>query len=171
MALETGDQRGMRIVDGYIENDAALNRTRALAVPVRRTYLRSDPVNFDRILDVIRRTSRDVIHDRAIHLSGEFAPIREELESVSILNDRRVRHAEMFEAWIDAMVFFDAPDKLRRYHGMVRELGKAVEGIGLHLCEQIAHKLLALDELVADFLGEPRFGEGPPDDQAPVSHG
>ena len=146
----------LRIVNGYIESDAGLDRLRALCIPVRRTYLKRDPINFNRILDVVRRTSREEIHDRSLDLIARYQPIKEELESTSILNDRRVTHAEMFEAWIDAMVFFEAPDKVRRYQTLLQELGKPVEGIAAHLMERIAEQIVLLDVLVADFLGEPR---------------
>ena len=92
-----------------------------------------------------------------------WSGVRDELESASILNDRRVTHAEIFEVWIDAMVLHEMPDKVRRFDAMLRELGKAVEGIGTHLCERIAEQVLALDDLVADVLGEPRAEPaGPP---------
>jgi len=38
---------------------------------------------------------------------------------------------------------------------MADELGKAVEGIGLFLAERMAQRLVELDTIVADFLGEP----------------
>ncbi len=169
LAMTPGDATSMRIVNGYIENVAGVNRIRALTIPVRRAYLKSDPVNCQRILSVVKRTSRAEIHDRAVALVAKFEPVRDELESVSILNDRRVAHAEMFEAWIDAQVFFDQPDKLHKYQSMLLELGKAVEGIGLHLCERIANHVLELDDLVADFLGEARGGESSKVGRIPAS--
>ena len=51
-------------------------------------------------------------------------------------------------------------------NAMLSELGKAVEGIGLHLAERIAVRVLELDDLVADYLGEPRGGDAA-DDEAP----
>ncbi len=150
------DFAGLRIVDGYIQSDKNLERVRNLCVPVRRTYLKTDPVNFNRILDVVCRTGREQIHERSVALVREFEPIREELESASILNDRRITHAEIFEVWIDAMVLHEMPDTVRRYEAMVRDLGKVVEGIAMHLGERIAEQVLKLDDLVADFLGEPR---------------
>ena len=67
-----------------------------------------------------------------------------------------VYNAEMFEAWIDSVVFYDIPAKRQPFLAMADELGKAVEGIGLHLAERIGERLLELDDLVADFLGEPK---------------
>ena len=160
LAMKRGSMSSMRIVNGYVESDDALARVRALCIPVRRSYLTSDPVNFNRIIELVRRTGGDRMRGHVDHIDARFQPLREELASVSILNDRRVTHAEMFEAWIDAMVFFEIPDKVRRYERMLNELGKAVEGIGLHLCERIGNELLLLDDMVADFLGEPRADAG-----------
>lgn len=158
LAMKRGDISSMRIVNGYVENDAALARVRALCIPVRRSYLKSDPVNFNRVIEMVRRCGGERMREFVEHVDARFQPLRDELASVSILNDTRVTHAEMFEAWIDAMVFFEIPDKVRKFEKMLNELGKAVEGIGLYLCERLGHELLVLDDLVADFLGEARGG-------------
>ena len=162
LAMERGASDEFKIINGYIESEAETARIRKLCVPVRRSFLASDPVNFNRILDVVKTSSRDEIRERAVALGGEYQPIREEVESVSILNDRRVAHGEMFEAWIDAMVFYEVSEKVRRYNALVKELGKAVEGIGLHLAERIAILVLKLDDVVADYLGESKAGDEPP---------
>jgi hypothetical protein len=162
LAMERGPSDEFKIINGYIESEAETARIRKLCVPVRRSFLASDPVNFNRILDVVKTSSREGIHQRAVILEGEYQPIRDEVESVSILNDRRVAHGELFEAWIDAMVFYEVSDKVRRYNALVNELGKAVEGIGLHLAERIALLVLKLDDVVADYLGESKAGDEPP---------
>lgn len=161
LTMERGALDDFRIVKGYIESDAARRRVRALCVPVRRTYLRSDPVNFERILTIVGRSSRPQVQELASGVRAGYEPIKQDLKSASILNDRRITHAEMFEAWVDAMVFYEAPDKVRRYQTMAHELGKVVEGIGLHLAERLAEQVLALDDVVADFLEEPRAGSEP----------
>jgi len=52
-------------------------------------------------------------------------------------------------------VFHDIPAKRQPFLAMADELGKAVEGIGLFLAERMAQRLVELDTIVADFLGEP----------------
>ena len=162
LAMKRGASDEFKIINGYIESEAETARIRKLSVPVRRSFLASDPVNFNRILDVVKTSRRDEIRNRAAILERDYQPIRDEVESVSILNDRRVAHGEMFEAWIDAMVFYEVSEKVRRYNASVNELGKAVEGIGLHLAERIAVLVLKLDDVVADYLGESKAGDEPP---------
>ena len=148
--------RSMRVVNGYIESEGSFDRVRDMCIPVRRAYLKNDPVNMGRILEFVSAKASDEIKTQATGFQARYAPIQNELDSASILNDRRVTHAEMFEAWIDAVVFHDVPAKRQPFLAMADELGKAVEGIGLHLAERIAERLLELDDLVAEFLGEPK---------------
>jgi hypothetical protein len=156
-ALEVKWQDGesVRVVKGYIEADGDTVRVRNMCIPVRRAYLKNDPVNMDRIVRMLRAAGSPEIQQRVDHFERSYAPIRDELASASILNDRRVTHAEMFEKWIDAVVFHDIPAKRQPFLAMADELGKAVEGIGAFLAERIGHCLLELDQIVATFLGEP----------------
>ncbi len=148
--------RSLRIVNGHIESEGSFDRLRDMCIPVRRVYLKNDPVHMGRILEFVSARASDEIKALATEFQTRYAPIQNELDSASILNDRRVTHAEMFEAWIDAVVFHDVPAKRQPFLAMAEELGKAVEGIGLHLAERIAERLLELDDLVAEFLGEPK---------------
>jgi hypothetical protein len=154
-------QDGLRMVQGYVETEGDEQRIRNLCIPVRRTYLKKDPINFLRILNLVKSKSPAEITERTTALEKRYTPIVQELESTSILNDRKVTHAEMFEAWIDAIVFYDVVEKRNHYATMVDEMGKAVEGIALHLAERMAERVLELDDLVADLLGEPRGRTSP----------
>ena len=145
----------IRVVRGYIETEGDTERVRNMCIPVRRAYLKNDPVNMGRIVAMLRATGSSEIRQRLEAFERSYAPIQSELESASILNDRSVTHGEMFEKWIDAMVFHDIPTKRQPFLAMADELGKAVEGIALRLAERIAQCLLELDEIVAAFLGEP----------------
>ncbi|MCH8146314.1 MAG: hypothetical protein IIA55_16520 [Gemmatimonadetes bacterium] len=145
----------VRVVRGYIETEGDTERVRNMCIPVRRAYLENDPVNMSRIVAMLRATGSSEIRQRLEAFERSYAPIQNELESASILNDRRITHGEMFEKWIDAMVFHDIPAKRQPFLAMADELGKAVEGIALRLAERIARCLLDLDGIVAAFLGEP----------------
>ncbi len=149
------DGESVRVVRGYIETEGDTERVRNMCIPVRRAYLKNDPVNMGRIVAMLRATGSSEIRQRLEAFERSYAPIEKELESASILNDRRITHREMFEKWIDAMVFHDIPAKRQPFLAMADELGKAVEGIALRLAERIAQCLLDLDEIVAAFLGEP----------------
>lgn len=156
-ALEVKPQEGesVRVVKGYIEAEGDTVRVRNMCIPVRRAYLKNDPVNMGRIVQMLRGVGSPEIQQHLDHFERSYAPIRDELESASILNDRRVTHADIFEKWIDAVVFHDIPAKRQPFLAMADELGKVVEGIGAFLAERIAQCLLELDEIVATFLGEP----------------
>lgn len=152
--FETDDSAGLRVVRGYIESDGAGVRVRNMCIPVRRAYLKNDPVNMGRIIRMLRSVGPAPIQERLDRFEASYVPIQEELDSASILNDRSVTHAEMFEAWIDAVVFHEIPAKRQPFLAMAEELGKAVEGIALHLAERMAVRLVELDDIVAEFLGE-----------------
>ncbi len=155
LSVDRDDDEAVRVVRGYIESEGDTTRVREMCIPVRRTYLKNDPVNMGRIVDLLRETAPPEIRERLGAFEVHYAPIQGELDSASILNDRRVTHAEMFEKWIDAVVFHDIPAKRQPFLAMADELGKAVEGIGLFLAERMAQRLVELDTIVADFLGEP----------------
>lgn len=153
-AFQEGASAGMRIVKGFIESDGAGARVRNMCIPVRRAYLKNDPVNMGHIVKMLRTVGPPGIQERLDRFERNYAPIQQELDSASILNDRRVTHAEMFEAWIDAVVFHEIPAKRQPFLTMAEELGKAVEGIALHLAERMAVLLVELDDVVAEFSGE-----------------
>ena len=75
-------------------------------------------------------------------------------------------HAELFEAWIDAVVFHDIPTKRQPFLALAEELGRVVEGIALHLANRIADRLLELDDVIASFLGEPKVSEAEPEEDS-----
>jgi hypothetical protein len=79
----------------------------------------------------------------------------EYMASHTILNDREVGHREVFEAWMDAVIFGEFGDKDQGYRRLLAECGKAVEGIAVRLTEAIAERILELDEVIALVLGEP----------------
>jgi hypothetical protein len=154
LSVAREDDETVRVVRGYIESEDT-TRVRNMCIPVRRAYLKNDPVNMRHIVELLCETAPPEIQERLGAFEASYAPIQGELDSASILNDRRVTHAEMFEKWIDAVVFHDIPAKRQPFLAMADELGKAVEGIGLFLAERIAQCLIDLDAIVADFLGEP----------------
>ncbi len=149
------DDESVRVVRGYIETEGDTERVRNMCIPVRRAYLKNDPVSMGRIVAMLRAAGSSEIRQRLEVFERSYAPIENELQSTSILNERRLTHGEMFEKWIDAMVFHDIPARRQPFLAMADELGKAVEGIALRLAERIARCLLDLDEIVAAFLGEP----------------
>ena len=168
VALEAARRQDgeVRIVNGYIEAEGAGDLVRNMCIPVRRAYLPSDPVSMGRILKLVRSAASPEILEGVSRFEQNYAPIQQELDSASILNDRRVTHAKLFETWIDAVVFHDIPAKRQPFLALADELGRAVESIGLHLAHRIADRLLELDDLIADFLDEPRESEAEPEEDS-----
>lgn len=160
MTMERESGAGFRIVNGYIESDAERARIRAICVPVRRAYLPSDPVSFRRILEIVKTSPRPEILEHVAAFERGFDEVHQDLMATSRFGDRQIPHHEMFEVWIDAQVFHEVAEKVRKYRAVEHELGRAVEGIGLHLAERLTRHVLALDDLVADYLGEARGDVG-----------
>ncbi len=168
VALEAARRQDgeVRIVNGYIEAEGAGDLVRNMCIPVRRAYLSSDPVSMGRIIKLVRSAASPEILEGVARFEQNYAPIQQELDSASILNERRVTHAELFEAWIDAVVFHDIPTKRQPFLALAEELGRVVEGIAHHLANRIADRLLELDDVIASFLGEPKGSEAEPEENS-----
>lgn len=165
LSMERESGAGFKVINGSIESEAERTRIRAICVPVRRAYLPSDPLSFRRILEIVKTSPRPDIQQRVAEFEREFEAAYQDVTATSRFGDRRVPHSEMFEVWIDAQVFHEVAEKVRKYRAVEHELGRAVEGIGLHLAERLSTHVLALDDLVADYLEEPR-GDAAPDPES-----
>ena len=145
----------MRMIRGYVQSEAGLQRLRELCIPVRRIYLKGDPINFEKMAELLMDSTDPDVVAGTEYVMYFWNQIREELASTSILNETRVAHGEMFDAWLDAALFQDFADKRKRFDEMIAEYGKSVEGISWNLTERMAEQILQLDEVVAHALGEP----------------
>jgi hypothetical protein len=165
----SGEQR-LRVVDGYIESEGWIEQFRPLCVPVRRTVMRTDSAYVGTIARILRGAA-EAHGELGSAVAKQYADAMREMETTSTLGGRRISHGELLRAWLDAAVFYDSTDKRRPYEDMVQEMGKAVEGIAMHLTLDIAALLLAMDDLAADWLQEPRGvvqpEPPPPPPQAP----
>lgn len=149
---------GFRMVRGYVESDAALSRMRDISIPVRRSYMPTDPINLDKMCAILEGCDSEEVKNRVAGFKARYALIRQELESGSILDETRVLHGEILEAWLDAALYKDFGDRGKQFNEMVNRFGKTVEGIAWHLTERIAERILELDETARIALGDP---EGP----------
>lgn len=145
----------LKVVGGYIEADGWIHQTRRLCVPIRRVHLPHDKASFISSCRLLMQHDDDEIAEGARVAGGAYRAILDELEVETILGGRTIRRGEMLKAWLDAAVFYDSHDRRRPYEQILDEMGKAVEGIALHLTEQIADAVLELDEMAARALGEP----------------
>jgi|GEM_PF-4884407 len=164
LRLTPPGRQALRVVNGYVESDRDAGRMRKLCIRVRRISLARDPINFLSGAGDRPAVGSGPLAGQAKALAQRFAPIAEELESVSVFGDRRVTNGEAYETRIDARVFVEAPDRTGRYRRMVSEPEPAIEGIAMHLGDRIVGEITRLDTLVAEYLGEPAPdpGEAPP---------
>ena len=145
----------LKVVGGYIETEGWLQQTRRLCVPIRRIHLPHDKASFLRSCQILERHDDEAVATGARAAGDAYRAILAELEVQTTLGGRKIARGEMLRAWLDAAVFYDSHDKRQPYEEMLEELGKAVEGIALHLTEQISAAVLQLDEVAARALGEP----------------
>lgn len=138
LRLTPPGRQALRVVNGYVESDRDAGRMRKLCIRVRRISLARDPINFLSGAGDRPAVGSGPLAGQAKALAQRFAPIAEELESVSVFGDRRVTNGEAYETRIDARVFVEAPDRTGRYRRMVSEPEPAIEGIAMHLGDRIA---------------------------------
>ena len=111
LRLTPPGRQALRVVNGYVESDRDAGRMRKLCIRVRRISLARDPINFLSGAGDRPAVGSGPLAGQAKALAQRFAPIAEELESVSVFGDRRVTNGEAYETRIDARVFVEAPDR------------------------------------------------------------
>lgn len=145
---------GFRMVRGYVESDAGLARMQSISIPVRRSYMPTDPINFEKMCGILVDCSSEEISAAAQRVRTRYGAIKDELESTSILDETKVRHGEMLEAWLDAALYKDFGDRGKKFNEMVNRYGKTVEGIAWYATERLAECVLDLDEVARRALGD-----------------
>ena len=149
---QSGDAQ-VRMVDGYIEAGSALEQWQALCIAVRRTYLPRDKANFVKACEVVQAVDDTDGRARVSEILQRHDVIRQDLDGASRLNDQRVLHRDIFEAWLDAAVFQEFADKRQTFDELTTQYGKAVEGIGLHITQEMAEQVERLDDLIGELSG------------------
>jgi len=144
----------LRIVHGYLESKDTVGAYKSLCLPVRRAFKETDRVSFLRTSQVLGESEIGEVKERLAAVVAGYNEVLKDMASYTILNDRQVQHREVFEAWLEASVFGDFGGRDKRYRALLDECGKAVEGIAVRLTEAIGNRVLELDELIADVLGQ-----------------
>jgi len=144
----------LRIVHGYLESKDTVGAYKSLCLPVRRAFKETDRVSFLRTSQVLGESEIAEVKERLAAVVAGYNEVLKDMASYTILNDRQVQHREVFEAWLEASVFGDFGGRDKRYRALLDECGKAVEGIAVRLTEAIGNRVLELDELIADVLGQ-----------------
>jgi len=144
----------MRVVHGYLESKDILASYRSLCLPVRRASKDSDRMSFRRTSRMLQESASAEVLERLVDVVGRYETVMEYMASRTILNDRPVEHREVYEAWMDAVIYGEFGDKDQDYRRLIAECGKAVEGIAVRLTEAIAERILELDDVIALALGD-----------------
>lgn len=173
--VKDAEVSGVRVVDGYIQEQGWMERYRRLSTPIRRAATDTDKASLRRALAALEAAA---VPEAAQSLASARAVIDQmqaELDSTVGLGGRKVARGEMFRAWMDAAVFYDSTDKQRPYEELVALHGKALEAMAAQLTEEYAAAVLALDEAAALALGEPLIlpppGKTPPPPPDPKEKG
>ncbi len=127
---------------------------------MRRAYLESDRVSMTRVHQILSTIRDPGIAAKVALVQAQNDKVREDINSTTILNDRQLKHREVFDAWLDAVIFGEFGGKNASYQGLLDECGKAIEGIAVRITESIADGILESDAIVAEVLGEPEGGVG-----------
>lgn len=144
----------MRIVHGYLESKDILAAYRPLCLPVKRTSKESDRMSFRRVCAMLQGSVTGELAERLAEVVQRYDKVMSYMDSHTILNDRPVKHREVFDAWMDAVIYGEFGDKDQQYKKLLAECGKAVEGIAVRLTEAIADRILDLEEIIVAVLGE-----------------
>jgi hypothetical protein len=144
----------MRVVHGYLESKDILGSYRSLCLPVRRASKDSDRMSFRRTTRMLQESASAEVSERLVDVVERYETVMGYMASHTILNDRPVEHREVYEAWMDAVIYGEFGDKDQAYRKLLAECGKAVEGIAVRLTEAIAERILELDDLIALELGD-----------------
>jgi hypothetical protein len=146
---------GVRVVDGYIQEQGWMERYRRLSTPIRRAATDTDKASLRRTLATLEQARLPDAGSALETARAAIDQMQAELDSTVGLGGRKVARGEMFRAWMDAAVFYDSTDKQRPYEEMVALHGKALEAMAAQLTEDYADAVLKLDEAAALALGEP----------------
>ena len=144
----------MRVVHGYLESKDVLGSYRPLCLPVRRASKDSDRMSFRRTSRMLQESASAEVLERLAEVTERYETVMGYMASHTILNDRPVEHREIFEAWMDAVIYGEFGDKDQEYRKLIAECGKAVEGIAVRLTEAIADRILELDDVIALATGD-----------------
>ncbi len=144
----------MRVVHGYLESKDILVSYRSLCLPVRRASKDSDRMSFIRTSKVLQESASAEVSERLVDAVERYEKVMAYMASHTILNDRPVEHRDVYEAWMDAVIYGEFGDKDQAYRKLLAECGKAVEGIAVRLTEAIAERILELDDVIALELGD-----------------
>jgi hypothetical protein len=147
LAAESGQ---VQVESGYLEDAGRIERYKRLSIPVRRALNDADRASFTAALAALPGDT-----DLCRRAREAWSTLQQELDSTVVLGGAKVRRREILAGWLEAAAFYDKLERDRAYDQLIDRLGKAAEGIGAPLMEDVARVVVLLDEAAAAALGEP----------------
>ena len=133
---------------------------RSLAMAVRLAYQQGEPAHFFTICNILSREGTPEIRARAAALREAYhAALRNPAGAIVVETGQSrdiFTSQQIFEHWLYGIAFHQDTDRqssIRLLAGTGRAFPFSVQSTGL----LIAGRILDLDDVIADFLGEPRL--------------
>ena len=136
---------------------------RSFMIALRRTYAQSDGANLLRSINILSKWCEERRPQLARVRDSYLAVVRSKQVEIDGMG-----HEAIFEAWLYGSVFHDDDSELRnRWEGLSANplMGAVANMIVQSTAIQLAHHVLALDDIIAEVLGEaplPQLSENQP---------
>jgi len=157
----------IQVEGGQIRDANQMERFKRLAIPVRRALKPTDRVSFAVALEELQALRP------APALAAQWKTLVTELDSTVNLGGRKLERRAVLDGFLNAAAFYDqlehdrarSNDRSDEYDNFIHEWGTAAEGLGAQLTEEAARVIVALDDEIAEALGEPKIL--PPPEKTP----
>jgi hypothetical protein len=133
---------------------------RSLAMAIRLVYMQGEPANFLSVCNVLHRHGDEATRTRVAELRTQYQDaLRDPQDGITLddgLAPATFDAQQVFECWLYGIAFHQDPDRqdsVRRLGEAGFEFSKSFQSTAL----QLAGRILDLDDVVADFLGETRI--------------
>lgn len=128
----------------------------ALSTQVRKVLLTKDSTSFGRVCKIVKRYAPnlrmdiDSVHDRFknSYQQGRFEMVE---------GGKKIDPVEVFDDWLNGIQFHSDIEKRNRYQSRKQHAGPVIDWVVQGIAFRMAGRILDLDDLVADFLDEPRL--------------
>jgi len=148
---------------GYIDIYVQLLQSepfRSLVLAVRLVYMKGEPAYFYSVCNVLHRGSEPTVQERVAEIRRQFRNALEDPERSLAVDlqgsTKMVRPIDVLETWVNGIAFHQDPERQEA----VRELETTGARFAWNVQAtvlQLAGRVLDLDDVVADFLGEARL--------------
>ena len=133
---------------------------RSLALAIRLAYMQGEPANFNAVCNLLASERDETIRARVAALRQQYRDALRDKDHQIVISDgshTAIFTAQgVFETWLYGMVFHQDPDRQPAVQTLTAtgyEFPLSVQSTAL----QLAGRIIDLDDVVADFLKEPRL--------------